>query len=150
MWQVQSQSLKALCCLPTYTHKSQIKWRIFLEQLLHAQVELHERLTLTCAITVGSKVQCLVQPLFYIGLLGATGCCDGVRLPVCMCVSTNAEEHELMYCRAGRRGPRSSLGCSSGEQPQGELAVAKCCQEAELRVRWGGLLLMSTACLLTA
>ncbi|KAF6734457.1 hypothetical protein FQA47_010202 [Oryzias melastigma] len=32
----------------------------------------------------------------------------------------------------------------------GSSAVAKCCQEAELQVRWGRLLLMSMACLLTA
>lgn len=46
--------------------------------------------------------------------------------------------HKLIYCSVGMRGPRSSLGCSSGEQLQGAAAVAKCCQEAELRVQWGG------------
>lgn len=32
----------------------------------------------------------------------------------------------------------------------GSCAVVQCCQEAELRILWGGPLLMSMACLLTA
>lgn len=36
-----------------------------------------------------------------------------------MCASKQAREHELIYCSAGIGGLRSSLGCSSGEQPQG-------------------------------
>lgn len=53
VWQVQSQRLEAPRCLPTCTHKSQIKWHIFAQHLQHAQVVLHERLTLPCTITVG-------------------------------------------------------------------------------------------------
>lgn len=66
-------------------HKSQIKWHIFPQHLSHAQVVLDERLTSPCAITVGYRVRCLAQPLFYIGLLGATGCSDGSK-PACACV----------------------------------------------------------------
>lgn len=36
-----------------------------------------------------------------------------------MCAFRHAHERDLIYCSAGMRGPRSSLGCSSGEQPQG-------------------------------
>lgn len=105
--------------LPTHMH-SQIKWHIFLQHLpLHAQVELRERLTSPCTITVGYKVRRLLQPFFYIGLLGATGYSNGASLPMHVCVYKHAPEHELMYCSAGMRGPRSSLGCSSGEQLQG-------------------------------
>lgn len=71
--------------LPTHMH-SQIKRHIFPQHLSHAQVVLYKHLTLPFTITVGYKVQCLVQPLFYIGLLGATGYSDGVSLPMHVCV----------------------------------------------------------------
>lgn len=67
--------------LPTHM-RTQIKWHIFpsTSPAARTQVELHERLTSPCTVTVGYKVRRLLQPLFYIGLLGATGYSNGESL----------------------------------------------------------------------
>lgn len=80
-----SQPAPGGMALPLLMH-SQIKCHIFPQHLSHAQVLPHERLTLPCTITVGYTVRCLEQPLFYIGLLEATGCSDGVSLSMHVCV----------------------------------------------------------------
>lgn len=147
VWQVQSERLEASRCLPTCTHKSSGTSPLSISRTHRRR--LHERLTLPCTITVGYKVRCLVQPLFYIGLLGATGCSDGASLPMHVCASKHAREHERICCSAGMRGAQEFIRLQLRRAAAGSCAVAKCCQEAELRVRWGGLLLMSVACLLT-
>lgn len=124
------------CTAYPYSLKSQLKWHIFLERLLHAQVE---HLTLPCTITVGNSVVFSATFILYQPIRShrafwwskpAYACADLLQ-----CWDKKAHKFIRLQLRRAAAGSR---------------AVVQHCQEAAFWVLWEELVLMSMACLLTA
>lgn len=67
-----------------------------------------------------------------------------------MCASKRAGERRADLLQSWDERAQEFIRLRLRRAAAGSCTVAECCQEAELQVQWGGLLLMSVACLLTA
>lgn len=111
----------------------------------HAQVALRERLTSPCTITVGYSAVFSATFILYRPIRSHRVFRWSEPAYACVRVRAGAD---LLQCWDERA--HEFIRLQLRRAAAGSCAVARCCQEAEWGILWGGLLLMSMACLLTA